>query len=85
LVSEGKLSGESLLWESDPDLPRGHPSLGLAPDIFDIVGNIPKYNEKDPETLFSSFERFADTRIWPDSDRTLMLQCVLTGKAQEAY
>ena len=27
----------------------------------------------------------ADSRGWPDSERTLLLQCVLTGAAQEAY
>ena len=27
----------------------------------------------------------AESRRWSDSDRTLLLQCVLTGKAQEAY
>ena len=26
----------------------------------------------------------ADARAWPCADRTVMLQCVLTGKAQEA-
>uniref|UniRef100_A0A667WFT4 SCAN box domain-containing protein n=1 Tax=Myripristis murdjan TaxID=586833 RepID=A0A667WFT4_9TELE len=26
-----------------------------------------------------------DSRDWPDADRTLLLQCVFTGKAQEAY
>ncbi len=26
-----------------------------------------------------------DARGWPNSTRTLMLQCVLTGRAQEAY
>ena len=53
-----------------------------------MVGNLqllPKFNEKDPETLFLLFERVADARTWPDSEHTLMLQCVLTGKAQEAY
>ena len=88
LVREGKLSGESLLWEGDADLLRSRSSFGCAPDTFDIVGNLrllPQFNEKDPETLFSLFERVADARSWPDSDRTLMLQCVLTGKAQEAY
>lgn len=34
-----------------------------------------------PETFFSLFERVADARRWPDSERTVMLQCVLTGKA----
>ena len=27
----------------------------------------------------------ANARGWPGADRTVMLQCVLTGKAQEAY
>uniref|UniRef100_A0A8L0DMS3 ribonuclease H n=1 Tax=Oncorhynchus mykiss TaxID=8022 RepID=A0A8L0DMS3_ONCMY len=88
LVREGKISGESLFWEGDPDLPRGSSSFGRAPETFDIVGNLrllPQFNERDPETFFSLFERVADVRSWPDSDRTLMLQCVLTGKAQEAY
>ena len=88
LVREGKISGESLFWEGDPDLPRGSSAFGRAPETFDIVGNLrllPRFNERDPETFFSLFERVADARSWPDSDRTLMLQCVLTGKAQEAY
>ena len=83
LVREGKLSGESLLWGGDPDLPRGRSSFGHATDTFDIVGILrllPQFNEKDPETLFSLFERIADARSQPDSDGTLMLQCVLTGK-----
>ena len=46
---------------------------------------IPKFSAKDPETIFSLFERVAEARRWPDSERTLMLQCVLTGRAQEAY
>jgi hypothetical protein len=88
LVREGKLSGESLLWEGDPELLRNRSSFGRAPDTFDIVGNLrllPQFNEKDPETFFLLFERVANARSWPDSDRALMLQCVLTGKAQEAY
>jgi hypothetical protein len=31
------------------------------------------------------FERGADSRAWPDADRTLTLRCVLTGRAQKAY
>uniref|UniRef100_A0A674E7Q6 Gypsy retrotransposon integrase-like protein 1 n=1 Tax=Salmo trutta TaxID=8032 RepID=A0A674E7Q6_SALTR len=88
LVREGKLSGESLLWEGDPELLRNRSSFGRAPDTFDIVGNLrllPQFNERDPETFFLLFERVANARSWPDSDRALMLQCVLTGKAQEAY
>ena len=45
----------------------------------------PNSMERDLDTFFSLFERVADARGWPDVDRTLMLQCVFTGKAQEAY
>ncbi|KAF7644997.1 hypothetical protein LDENG_00212120, partial [Lucifuga dentata] len=44
---------------------------------------VPKFN--DPDTFFLLFERIADVRNWPDADRTTMLQCILTGKAQEPY
>ncbi|XP_058609962.1 uncharacterized protein LOC131525960 [Onychostoma macrolepis] len=45
----------------------------------DLVSNLrllPKFNERDPEVFF---------RGWPSSDRTIMLQSVLVGRAQEAY
>lgn len=41
--------------------------------------------EKDVETFFCMFECVTDSRSWPDEERTLMLQCVFTGKSQEAY
>lgn len=31
------------------------------------------------------FERLTKARKWSDSEQTLLLQCVLTGKAQEAF
>lgn len=55
---------------------------------FDVVTNmrlIPKFDEKDVERFFLLFERVADARSWPGEERTLMLQSVFTGKAQEAY
>lgn len=55
---------------------------------FDVASSlrlVPPFSEQDPDTFFSQFERVAESRDWSDSDRTLLLQCVLTGKAQEAY
>uniref|UniRef100_A0A667ZMH0 Integrase catalytic domain-containing protein n=1 Tax=Myripristis murdjan TaxID=586833 RepID=A0A667ZMH0_9TELE len=40
---------------------------------------------RDPDTFFTLFERVSEARQWPDGDKVLLLQCVLTGKAQEAY
>ena len=53
----------------------------------DLVNNLrllPRFSESDPDSFFSLFERITDTRDWPDVDRTMLLQCVLTGKAQDA-
>ena len=92
-----RLEHESLRLDREDklDMKAGH---GLAEEVssgvrfscsqFDIIGNlrlVPRFNERDPEIFFSLFERVADARGWPDVDRTTMLQCVLTGKAQEAY
>ena len=63
LVSAGKLSGDSVF--------DGHGSLesgGASSRPFDIIRNLsllPKFNERDPDTFFSLFERIADTQGWP--------------------
>jgi len=52
---------------------------------FNVGANLqllPKFSEKDPDLFFSLFERVASSRGWSDSECTLLLQCVLTGKAQ---
>ena len=82
LLREGRLSIEAVQALGGV---RGS-SHGRA-SHFDLVGNlklVPKFNERDPEKKISVFERVADTRAWPGADRRVMLQCVLTGKAQEA-
>lgn len=84
LIREGKLN-----LETGQGIVGDNVSLNVCPSSrFDLVGNlrlVPKFNERDPETFFSLFERVADARGWLDVARTTMLQCVLTGKAQEAY
>lgn len=63
-------------------------ALHGASQTFDTAGNlrlVPKFNERDPDTFFTLFERIAESRGWPSKERTLLLQCVLTGRAQEVY
>ena len=75
LIKDGKMSASAL--DEEPFRPR-----------FDVASNLrllPRFNENEIETFFCLFERVADSRCWPDDERTLMLQCVFTGKAQEAY
>lgn len=65
----------------------GRSSFG-PPSHFDVSRNLrllSKFTEKYLDLFFYLFERVAHSRAWPDADRTLMLQCVFTGKAQEAY
>lgn len=79
LIRDGNLLGESGAEDAS--------FSGVALCSFDVGANlrlVPKFNEKDPDTFFTLFERIADVKEWPDADRILMLQCVLTGRAQEA-
>lgn len=55
---------------------------------FDVTRNIrmvPPFNEKEVEKYFNHFERVAGTLKWPVEVWTLLLQTVLTGKAQAIY
>lgn len=58
---------------------------GDSSDILSSLRLVPKFNEKDVDTFFILFERVAETRAWSDADRVVLLQCVLMGRAQEAF
>ncbi|KAL3967153.1 FMS-like tyrosine kinase 1 [Sarotherodon galilaeus] len=78
LIKAGKLSGGVEAKESSPQ----------GVETFDVVRNlrlVPTFDEKEPDAFFSLFERVAELRGWPEADCVIMLQSVLTGKAQEAY
>ena len=65
---------------SDPGQPRAPPAQ------FDITRNIslvPPFRESEVDSYFSVFERIAATLNWPMEMWPLLLQCRLTGKAQE--
>lgn len=53
---------------------------------FNVAKNIvivPPFCEKEVEAYFQAFERIASALKWPTEVWSLMLQCKLTGKAQE--
>ncbi len=78
LIKAGKLSKEARRWSTEGNEDDWH--------YFDVVTNVrPKFDEKDIDTFFSLFEWVADIRAWPNSARTLLLQCVFTGRAQEVF
>lgn len=46
---------------------------------------VPRFQDKEIDKYFGQFEKVADRLQWPSDMRTLLLQSVLTGKAQEVY
>lgn len=78
LVAEGRLS-------VDEGEGTAHMGFVRPSDISNMVRLLPKFNERDPDIFFSLFESVADDRGWSDSERTLLLQSVLVGRAQEAF
>ena len=76
LIREGKVAADVLLTDGS-SVPSGTP--GRSVDDLSDLRLVPRFNERDPETFFAMFERLADAQGWPDSTRTLMLQCVLTA------
>lgn len=54
-------------------------------DVAESLCLLTKFDEKDPDAFFALFEHVEDVRGWPYSHKTLMLQCIFTGKAQRAF
>lgn len=71
-----------------PVVPSLQSDTGAAALAFDVSRNIrlvPPFNEREVEKYFSHFEKVAITLKWPVNVWSLLLQCVLSGKAQEVY
>ncbi|KAI5627802.1 hypothetical protein C0J50_8349 [Silurus asotus] len=62
-------------------------SSTVSPLAFDVsrhIGLVPVFRENEVDAYFAVFERIATTLNWPKGLWTLLLQCKLSGKAQEA-
>ncbi|KAK0150003.1 hypothetical protein N1851_009237 [Merluccius polli] len=75
LISEGKMRGTG----------SGDSGSGAGGNLSNMIKFLPKFNERDPDVFFSLFEGIAEEREWSDSNRILLLQTVLSGRAQDAY
>ncbi|XP_032434188.1 uncharacterized protein LOC116729628 [Xiphophorus hellerii] len=72
--------------EDNISIPSNKPSSSPAAFTFDISKNIalvPPFRETEVEAYFNAFERIAVALHWPTDVWSLLLQCKLTGKAQE--
>ena len=59
------------------------PSPVAAFDISRQIALVPVFRESEVDSYFSVFERIAVALKWPEEVWCLLLQCKLTGKAQE--
>ncbi|KAL2103146.1 hypothetical protein ACEWY4_000014 [Coilia grayii] len=70
------------------DIKARESGVFLKSDQFDVTRNtrvLPPFREDEVDKFFAHFERVATTLRWPREVWTMTLQCVFTGKAQEAY
>lgn len=70
------------------ELKRSSSTDVFQSDVFDIdkcIRLVPPFNEHDVDKYFTLLERVANTLKWPRNVWSLLLLCVFTGKAQEAY
>ena len=54
--------------------------------VFDVgkhIALVPPFREGEVDSYFQAFERIANTLKWPEDMWALLLQCKLSGKAQE--
>lgn len=62
------------------------PLLQVMVDLLNLMSKnirlLPPFNEKDVDKYFILFERVASTLKWPKNVWALLLQCVLSGKAE---
>ena len=52
-------------------------------DVSKHISLVPPFREAEVDSYFSAFERIASSLRWPNDVWPLLLQCKLTGKAQE--
>ncbi len=61
------------------------PVLAAPVFVYKTIRLVPPFLEKEVEKYFQHFERVAESLNWPKEFWTLLLQCVLVGRAQEVY
>lgn len=62
---------------------RGHASSDVPFDPSRYIKLVPPFREAEADSYFVAFERVAGKLGWPKDMWALLLQCSLTGKAQE--
>ena len=58
---------------------------GKSFDVTKHIRLVPPFQEKEVDKYFLHFEKVAENLKWPREHWTLLLQCVVIGKAREIY
>lgn len=77
-----ELERTRLKWEAEG---RGGGGATQHSGLGSMIKFLPKFNERDPDVFFSLFENVAADQNWSSGNKTLLLQTVLIGCAQEAF
>ena len=86
LVASKKLDKELELFQLKQHSKSNEQSISAKKfDPTKFIRLVPPFKEKDVDKYFAHFEKVADRLEWPKDMRTLLLQSVLVGKAQEVY
>ena len=71
-----------------PTVEKTEPSVPSVPatsiDVSKQIALVPPFRESEVDCYFSAFERIAVALRWPEDVWSLLLQCKLAVKAQEA-
>ena len=87
-VKERELQAQLRLKEFELEserLKQKQQSVSKEFDVSKHIKLVPPFNDKDVDKYFLHFEKVAEKCKWPPDVWTLMLQSVLSGKAQEVY
>lgn len=60
-------------------------SVGTTFEVSRHISLVPQFRETEVDSYFNVFERIASTLQWPKEVWSLLLQCKLTGKAQDVF
>lgn len=70
---------------SSPFEPPQSPHTNKPLEVSKYIRMVPPFSEKEVDKYFPHFERVATSLRWPKEIWTLLLQCVLVGRAQDIY
>ncbi len=58
---------------------------GMSFSLVSSLKLVMKFNEEDPDTFFTLFERVAELRNWSDENHVALLRCVFNWESASCF